>query len=440
LVWLDSQIYEKDKCELDVRRPVRKGEISISRTEGGIPVVVETLPSSSSVALAAYVNVGSRNEPVERAGMAHLLEHMVFRGTENFTSRQISERIEDAGGELNGFTSKEHTCYYSSILKETFESAGEILGEVIAKPLLTEDSFSLEKQIVTQEVRMLLNEPESYIHYLFTQAIWEGHPMSIPEAGVFETIGSISLDDLRDFYASNYSPESLIVVASGGVEAGKVEEWASSLDSMPKVTRINNQLPPVPKADIKFFLREGDQAYVGLGFPGFSAGDPARQVQRMLGALLGAGMSSRLFQKVREEEGLVYSIYSISKHYSDCGNMGIYFSCSKDKLARVLYSISSEFSLLKREGLEPGELDRVKRLIKGATVRRLESTENRMFRIGDSYVMTGKVKTVEEMIQEMEEITEDQVLAIAEEMIRPEKICVAIHGPVADLDRDVLDF
>jgi predicted Zn-dependent peptidase len=419
---------------------VRKGEISISRTEGGIPVVVETLPSSSSVALAAYVNVGSRNEPVERAGMAHLLEHMVFRGTEKFTSRQISERIEDAGGELNGFTSKEFTCYYSSILKETFESAGEILGEVIAKPLLTEDSFSLEKQIVTQEVSMLLNEPESYIHYLFTQAIWEGHPMSIPEAGVFETIGAISLDDLRNFYASNYSPESLIVVASGGVEAGKVEEWASSLDSMPRVTRINNQLPPAPKADIKFFPREGDQAYVGLGFPGLSAGDPARQVQRMLGALLGAGMSSRLFQKVREEEGLVYSIYSISKHYSDCGNMGIYFSCSKDKLAHVLDSISSEFSLLKREGLEPGELDRVKRLIKGATVRRLESTENRMFRIGDAYVMTGKVKTVEEMIQEMEEITEDQILAIAEEMIRPEKICVAIHGPVADLDRDVLDF
>lgn len=419
---------------------MKKGEISISRTEGGIPIVVETLPSSSSVALAVYVNVGSRNEPAGKAGMAHLLEHMVFRGTKNFTSRQISERIEDAGGELNGFTGKEYTCYYSSILKETFENAGEILGEIVASPILAEDSFSLEKQIVTQEVNMLLNEPESYIHYLFTKAIWEGHPMSIPEAGDFETIGSISLVDLKDFYASNYSPESLIVVASGGVRAGKVEEWASSLDSMPRLTRTNDQLPPTPRADIKFFPREGDQAYVGLGFPGVEAGDPARQVQRMLSALLGAGMSSRLFQKVREEEGLVYSIYSISKHYSDCGNMGIYFSCSKDELAHVLESISSEFSLLKREGLEPGELDRVKRLIKGATVRRLESTDNRMFRIGESYAMTGEVKTIEQMIQEMEKITEDQVLAIAEELIKPQKMCVAIHGPVTDLDRDVLDF
>jgi predicted Zn-dependent peptidase len=419
---------------------VRKGEISISRTEGGIPVVVETLPPSSSVALAVYVNVGSRNEPAGKAGMAHLLEHMAFRGTENLTSRQISERIEDAGGELNGFTGKEYTCYYSSILKETFEIAGEILGEIVATPILAEDSFILEKQIVTQEVNMLLNEPESYIHYLFTQAIWDGHPMSIPEAGDFDTIGSISLLDLKDFYASNYSPENLIVVASGGVEAKKVQDWASDLDSMPRATRIKDQLPPTPKADIRFFPREGDQEYVGLGFPGFEASDPARQVQRMLSALLGAGMSSRLFQKVREEEGLVYSIYSISKHYSDCGNLGIYFSCSKDKLAGVLDSISSEFSLLKREGLEPGELDRVKRLIKGALVRRLESTENRMFRIGEAYAMTGKVKTIEEMIQEMEEITEDQVLDIAEEMITPQKICVAIHGPEIDLDRDHLDF
>ncbi|NYT12253.1 MAG: insulinase family protein [Methanomassiliicoccales archaeon] len=419
---------------------MRKGEISISRTEGGIPVVVETVPSSSSVALAVYVNAGSRNEPTGKAGMAHLLEHMVFRGTKNFTSRQISERIEDAGGELNGFTGKEFTCFYSSILKETFENAGEILGEIVASPILAEDSFSLEKQIVTQEVSMLLNEPESYIHYLFTQAIWDGHPMSIPEAGDFDTIGSISLVDLKNFYASNYSPEKLIVVASGGVEEKKVEEWATCLDSMPRVARINDQLPPSSKADIRFFPREGDQAYVGLGFPGVAAGDPARQIQRMLGALIGAGMSSRLFQKVREEEGLVYSIYSISKHYSDCGNMGIYFSCSKDKLARVLESISSEFSLLKREGLELGELDRVKRLIKGATVRRLESTENRMFRIGEAFAMTGKVKTIEEMIQEMEEITQDQILAIAEEMIRPQKMCVAIHGPVVDLDRDALDF
>lgn len=432
--------YEKDKWERDVQRRVKEGVLSISRTEGGIPVIVETLPSSSSVALATYVLAGSRCEPGEKAGMAHLLEHMVFRGTERFTSRRISEKIEEAGGELNGFTAKEYTCYYSSILKETFDIAGEILTEIVMRPILGHESFPLEKQIVSQEVSMLLNEPDSYIHSLFARALWEGHPMSIPEAGDFSTIESISLDDLKDFYSSNYSPGNLIVVASGGVEADRVLEWASGFDTLHPTPPRENPIPPSPRAHFKMFPREGDQVYVGLGFPGLSARDPKRLAQRMLGSVLGAGLSSRLFQKVREEEGLVYSIYSVSRHYSDCGIMGVFFSCSRENLSRVLSSISSEFSLLKGEGLEPGELDRSKRMIKGALVRRLELTENRMFRIGDAFAMTGEVKTVEELFNEMEAVTDEEVLSIANDIIRPEKLCLAVHGPVVELDKESLDF
>ena len=403
--------------------------------------MVESIPSSGSVALAAYVRVGSRNEPRERAGMAHLLEHMVFRGTRNFDSRQISERIEDAGGELNGFTTKEFTCYYSSILKETFDTASDVLAEVVSCPSLAQESFELERQIVTQEVNMLINEPDAYIQYLFPSALWDGHPMSVPEAGDFRTIDSISLQDLCDFYHSNYTRDNLAIVASGNVSLERVMEFASLFDDMPATSQRPPQDPPLPRSDFRHFQRQGDQAYVGLGFPGVPASHPRRQSQRMFAALLGAGMSSRLFQSIREREGLVYSIFTTSKHYTDCGNLTTYFSCSASNLSRVLDSISREFSRLKEEGLEPSELDRSKRLIKGATVRRLESTESRMFRIGDSYIMTGKVRPIEELFEEMESVTEDEVMAMAQEILRPEKLCVAMHGPGDAMEEDTqLDF
>jgi len=421
---------------------VNDGEISVSRTDGDIPVVVETVPSAGSVALSVYVRAGSRNEPRDRAGMAHLLEHMVFRGTRSFDSRQISERIENAGGELNGFTGKEFTCYHTSILSETFDTASKVLAELISCPALAEKSFELERRIVTQEVSMLLDEPDSYIQYLFTRALWDGHPMSVPETGDFETIGSISLQDLRGFYHSNYSPRNLIVVASGNVGQGKVRDWASGFDDMPTAPKGPDQQPPSPRADVRIFHREGDQAYVGMGFPGVPAVDPSRHTQRILAALLGAGMSSRLFQRVREESGLVYSIFTTSMHYTDCGNMSTFFSCSTSNLQRVVDAVAREFSRIKVDGLEPGELDRSKKLIKGATVRRLESMENRMFRLGEAYSKTGTVKPMEEMFKEMESVTEDEVMAIAERIMRPETLCVAMHGPGSALDRvsQELDF
>jgi predicted Zn-dependent peptidase len=408
---------------------VNEGRISISRTDGGIPFVMESIPSSDSVAMAALVRAGSRNEPRERAGMAHLLEHMVFRGTRNLDSRRISEIIEDAGGELNGFTSKEFTCYYSSILREMSSTAGEVLKELVCCPTLGEESFGLERQIVTQEVNMLLNEPDSYIQYLFNTALWEGHPMSVPEAGDFETIDAISLSDLREFYSSNYARENIILVASGGADRDELMEWASTFDDLPTGRERTPQTPPTPRAEFRLFEREGDQAYVGLGFPGVPASDPDRQAQRLLSAVLGAGMSSRLFQSVRERLGLVYSIFTTSKHYTDCGSMSTYFSCSAENLPLVLEQISREFSLLKDQGLERGELDRSKRLIKGATVRRLESTESRMFRIGDAYAMTGEVKPARKTLEEMDAVTDEDVMAISETILRPENLCLALHGP-----------
>ncbi|MFP4546382.1 MAG: M16 family metallopeptidase [Methanomassiliicoccales archaeon] len=414
--------------------------LRLDHTPAGIPVLVESVPSSRSVAFAVYVRAGSRHETDRPSGTAHLLEHLLFRGTRYRTSRGISEEMENAGGELNGFTAKEYTCFFSSILSETFPVGRDILSDILTRPSLEEDHFRLEKGIVSQEVNMLLNEPDSYIHSLFSKAIWDGHPMAIPEAGDSSTIDHLTLEDVQDFYRSHYRTGNMTVVASGDADPDDVIEWASELDELGGGPGGEDQNPPRPRAEVRVFPREGDQAYVGLGFPGFRARSPRRQPQRLLCVVLGAGMSSRLFQRVREEEGLVYSIYSLSQHYSDCGALGVYFSTTPDNTVPVVRSVVQEVSRLKGEGLEKGELERAKRLVKGVLVRRLESTEHRMFRLGEHFLATGEVTTLDDILDQVNRVTEDEVMGVADELLVHQRLCMAVHGPMKELDPGDLDF
>jgi len=401
----------------------------------GVPIIVEELPGSQAASISIIVRAGSRHENPAKAGTAHLLEHLLFRGTRSRSSREMSEQIENAGGELNGFTDKEYTCYYSSIIQETFPTAREILVDLVFNPRLEEEHFALEKRIVTQEVSMLLDEPESYIHHLFHQTLWEGHPMAMPEAGDLDTVAGIASRDLREFYDEHYLPEEMILVCSGAIDPEEMGTWAASALSsiLPHAGRHSPE-PPRPLAQIKSFPREGDQAYVAMGFPGLMASDEKRQVQRVLATILGAGMSSRLFQKIREELGLVYSIYSSCRYFSDCGSLGIFFSTSRDHVDMVIELIAIELSRLKNEGLYDGELNRAKRLIKGAMVRKLESTENRMFRLGESYLLTGKVQSVERMLEEIQSVEGEEVLSVAQELLRPERLCAAVHSSLPEED------
>jgi len=418
--------------------------ITVFENAGTSPVVVEEKPDSQAVSISLFVRGGSRHEHPGKAGVAHLLEHLVFRGTRNRTSKEISEQIEDAGGELNGFTEKEYTCYYSSIIAETYTVAREILADIVFNPLLEERFFGLEKQIVDQEVNMLYNEPESYIHHLFYKTLWRGHPLSFPEAGDSESIRRIELEDLVEFYNLHYRPHDIVLVCSGSIDAEELNEWAMSELSVPSYPGGNgSQHPPIPSARIELFPREGNQAYVAMGFPGYNASDSRKQAERILATILGAGMSSRLFQKIREEMGLVYSIYSYCRYLSDCGTMAFFFSTSDGNVGKVMSTIASEFKRFKDGGLHPGELKRAKRLIKGVLVRRLESTENRMFRLGEEYLLTGRVRTLEELFDTVYSVTEEEVIQVAHDLLRRERLAVAVHADLTEKDLEIyesLDF
>ncbi|MDD1773663.1 MAG: insulinase family protein [Methanomassiliicoccales archaeon] len=403
--------------------------VSFARTRAGIPVVVERLPYARSVALSVYVRVGSRDEPKGREGLAHLLEHVMFKGTKKRTSKETSELIEAAGGELNGYTGKESTCYYVVSLDKTLDTAEDILADLMLNPSLDDEAVDNEKKVVAEEIRMLKDEPDTYIHHLFSRALWDGHPMASVETGEIEGIASLSADDVRDYFKERYRPHNFVVAACGNVKLERVEKWASeTFDPRARPGRGNERVPPSTRSLIEEFPREGDQAYVGMGFPGLNAAHPDRYVQTLLSALLGAGTSSRLYQKVREDRGLAYSIYALSQPFSDCGMFGVFFSTSSKNMETVIRLVSSELLKIKAEGLERGELTRAKRLIEGILVRKLESSESKMFHLGEFFLLTGKAPTEAAILAAFERVTEDDIIRVGRELIDRRKLCIALHA------------
>ena len=354
----------------------------------------------------------------------------MFKGTRRRNSKETSELIEAAGGELNGYTGKESTCYYAVSLDETVDIAEDILSDLLLDPKLDDESVDNEKKVVAEEIRMLKDEPDTYIHHLLSRTLWNGHPMASAETGEADGIASLSSDDVRRFFHDTYHPKNFVVAACGNVRVGQVEEWASErFDSHLRPGLGNSRSPPTARSLVEIYPKEGDQAYVGMGFPGLNASHSDRYVQTLLSALLGAGTSSRLYQKIREDRGLAYSIYTISHPFSDCGVIGAFFSTSAKSMESVVRLVSSELHQIKSEGLVKGELTRAKRLIKGILVRKLESTESRMFHLGEFFLLTDKAPTEEDILQAFEKITEDDVMRVAHNLLDRKKMCVTLHAP-----------
>lgn len=404
-------------------------QLLLRKTPGGIPVIVDKLSYSRAAAVAVYLSVGSRDEPQEKCGIAHLLEHLLFKGTQFHTSKEMSQMVEAAGGEMNGYTGKELTCYFVQTIDETLVTAEQLLAEMVRKPLIDPKDVEMEKKVVTQEIKMTENDPDNYIHELLAKAAWQGNPMANPEGGSVECILPLKADDIREFYYDYYRPPNLTVVATGNVDMNQVVGWASNcFDDMPKASKRLQRKSPVFRSGVQLFPREGDQVYVGMGFPGCQASHPERYMQSMLGVLLAAGNSSRLYQKVREEHGLVYSIYSIAHPFSDTGAFGIFFSTSSENAEKVLQLIAAELGELKREGLDKDELARAKRWLKGMIVRRLEPMDNRMYFLGEQFLQTGNLMTEDQILQRLEAVTDQDVERTAESTLNQGKMCVALHA------------
>ena len=402
--------------------------ISVSKTAGGIPVVVENIPDSQSVAYMIGVATGSRDETEGIYGLSHLLEHTVFRETKTMDSYQMAKEIEGAGGELNAFTGREMTAFYGITIKETADVARRIVGDIVANPLINEKSTELEKKIVLQELSMIKNEPDRYIHDLFSMVLWKGHELEQDEGGDEKLVEKMTFEDLRAYYDEKYRIPNLSVYAVSA-DMEETVAWAEeTLDGMSGGKRNVRSEPPMPKGKYEFVANDSDHYQVAMGFQAYGSSHPDRAAVSMLSAVLGSGTSSRLFQDVREKKALVYSIFTSVSQNSDASSLATYMSCTKENVAEAMETTSKVIGKFLSEGLEKGELDRAKRLVKGANVRAMESTDNRLYRLGVNHMLNGSIETLEQRLERIDAVTEDDVMRVAEDILVSDRMNTVVLG------------
>ena len=403
--------------------------IGVSKTSGGIPVVAETIPGSQSAGFMIAVATGSRDEHPGIFGLSHLLEHTVFRETRTRDSYQMAKEIEGAGGEINAFTGREMTAFYGITIKETAEVAMDIVGDIVANPTISDKDTELEKKIVLQELNMIKNEPESYIHDLFESQLWRGHPLCQDEGGDESTVEGLTSSDLRSYYDDRYRIPNLAVYAVGAVDPDTTVSWAEkALDGMAGGRRNPRSPPRAPESGYRFVKNDADHYQIAMGFPAYGASHEDRMAVSMLSAVLGSGTSSRLFQAVREQKALVYSVFTSVSQCSDASSLAAYMSCTGPNVAEAMETSAAQFGKLLGEGLEKGELERAKRLVKGANVRAMESTENRLYRMGVNHMLDGSVESLDDRLARIDAVTEEDLMRVAEDVLRPGRLNAVVLG------------
>ncbi|MGH3793903.1 MAG: M16 family metallopeptidase [Pseudonocardiaceae bacterium] len=420
-------------------RRVDGGALRRSVLPSGLRVLTEELPGTRSAAVGMWVAVGSRDEPAPVAGAAHYLEHLLFKGTARRTAAGIAEEIDAVGGELNAFTAKEYTCYYAHVLDADLELAVDLVCDVLGDALLDPADVDLERGVVLEEIAMRDDDPEDLLDDEFCAALLGCHPLGRSVLGTEASISGMSREALHRFYRRRYTPERMVLAVTGNVTHGAVlaavrRSFGSRLTgSAAPVSprrgraRITGRRPLAVRTD------HSEQAHLMLGVRAMDRHDDRRCVLGVLNAVLGGGMSSRLFQQIREQRGLAYSVYSSVTCYADLGSLSIYAGCSPQRLGEVAAVIGDVLALITRDGISDAELARGKGQLRGALILGLEDPGDRMIRIGKAELGHGEHCTVEEALEQIDEVTAERVGVLARELLR-RPITAAVVGPYSSAE------
>jgi len=396
----------------------------------GLRVVVEELPYVHSAAIGIWVGTGSKHELPENMGVSHFLEHMLFKGTKNRTAKEIAESLEAVGGQLNAFTGKEHTCFYAKVLSEDFDLAAEILSDMFLNSLFTAEDIKKEKNVILEEIKMYEDTPEDLVNDMLATIVWPDQPLGQPVIGTMATVSQTKRREMLAFFKSHYTPENVVISVAGNIKREQVVAKFSSLFRGFRHKKLPAAAESLAVGNGSRFLRKDiEQVHLCLGAPGLSQNDPDLYVLQILNNILGGGVSSRLFQEIREERGLTYSIYSYHSVYAQTGLLCIYAGTSYESSAEVMETILREILDIRERGVSAEELRRSKQQIKGTLLLGLESVSGRMTRLGRSEISLGKIVTVEEIIDRVMQVTSESVLQMADRIFQPEKLSLAVIGP-----------
>jgi predicted Zn-dependent peptidase len=441
--------------ERTVSSPLDPGDSAVRRSvlPGGLRVVTEFLPAVRSVALGIWVGVGSRDEDTAHAGATHYLEHLLFKGTRKRTALDISSAMDAVGGEMNAFTAKEYTCYYARVLDADLPLAIDVLSDMVTASLIEPRDVDAERNVVLEEIAMNEDDPTDSVHEAFTTHLFGDTPLGRPILGTVDSINAITREQIYEHYVARYTPPHLVVAAAGNLDHDAVVAGirAAFAEATGEHLRAYSDTPPAPPrlrggpgalwegygsaagSGVKLVSRPIEQANLVLGCEGLARTDNRRFALGVLNAALGGGMSSRLFQEVREKRGLAYSVYSFTAQHADTGLWGIYAGCLPSKADEVLSICTDELAKIVAGGLSDAELDRGKGQVRGGIVLGLEDPSSRMTRLGKSELVYPQLEPVDELLAAIDAVTHDDVRAIAGEVLtRPKTL--AVVGPFDDPD------
>jgi len=402
---------------------------------GGVRVISERMESVRSVTLGIWAEVGSAVERREQRGISHLVEHMLFKGTERRSAREIAETMDAVGGNLNAFTDKETTCYYAKVVDRHLPLALDVLADMFLRPTFDPEELRKEQNVVLDEIKMYEDSPDEHIHDLFIQTMWRGSDLGDPTIGFAETVTSLTSDDLRLHMRLHYAPNAVVVAAAGNVDHDAfVEMVARAFDGFDGRCELPEPEVPATRPQARFERRESEQAYVILGTRGLSVRDERRYVLSVMDTILGGGMSSRLFQELRERRGLVYTVYSFQTAYREAGLFGVYAATAPEKVQACIDVILEQMGSLREGRVSEAEVRLAKEHIKGNLILAQENTSNRMIRLGRNEFAFGRLIPDDEVERRIDAVSLDDIVALSRELLAETDLGLCVLGPVDGAD------
>jgi predicted Zn-dependent peptidase len=381
--------------------------------KNGVRIVLENIPTVRSVAIGVWIGTGSRNEDPQTNGISHFLEHMFFKGTKNRSAKEIAESFDSIGGQVNAFTSKEYTCYYAKVLDTHAQFALDVLADMFFNSTFVEEELNKERNVVLEEIKMYDDTPDDIVHDLLSRAIYGDHPLGYPILGTEETLNTFTSATLKDYIHNRYTPENVVISIAGNVSDKfilEVEKYFGSYEGGNSATLENI---PVFQSNRLSRKKETEQAHLCLGFEGLKIGHEDVYSLIILNNILGGSMSSRLFQEVREQRGLAYSVFSYHSAYQDNGVVTVYGGTGAKQLDVLYETIQETLEKLKQDGITDKELNNSKEQLKGSLMLGLESTNSRMSRNGKNELLLKRHRTLDEIIEQIDLVTKQSVNGMA---------------------------
>ncbi|MBA2738133.1 MAG: insulinase family protein [Nocardioidaceae bacterium] len=424
--------------------PEEGGLVRRTVLPGGLRVITEQMPGVRSASIGVWAAVGSRDETTGLAGASHFLEHLLFKGTRSRTALDISAPLEAVGGEVNAFTGKEYTCFHARVLDEDLPLAVDTLADMVTSSVIAAEDVEAERTVILEEIAMNDDDPDDVVHNLIAQRLWSASPLARPVAGSVQSINALTRAQVAGYYRRRYRPESVVVAVAGNVEHRSVLRrvrsafgaggWLTDVSVRPRPVRRGSGPAVAYGRGADLISRPTEQANLVLGLPGLRRSDERRFTASVLTAALGGGMSSRLFQEVREKRGLAYAVYSFSTHFADSGMLGVYAGCAPSRVDEVLSLCREQLVDVASRGMSDEEVERGRGQLRGSIVLGLEDSGSRMSRIAKADLVHGELLSIDEVLARVSAVTPDQVRELAAELLVAAP-SLAVVGPFDDADR-----